>query len=313
MSDGDVTVVFRRPVPNGMSPEKPGLESFFGFGKKKETPAEKPEDIEKKALSLAQEAEQLFADNDFAGAAEKLRELKRLTKPELRESMEFREAREIFGKDFIGPEAIEKTWGLKLTSEELEQIEQIPFSREELEQAKKLGMMLVLRTPQDKAGKPLTIDRMREIFDKGDTLGDPKKKKSKIFYSKKGEGWYNKEDFANKPTPKLGWGLAMKEVLPESLGKNWDEQEAMLKEWAKKNKIDPTTVKRRTPVEVAYDTLTYYGENQESLLENTYDWTLIQSSGGRLVGVGGFGAGGLGVDGIPRGTRDSTLGVCPSR
>src|SRR3990167_4917723 len=237
--------------------------------------------------------------------------------PEKKEgSIEFEEVKEIFGKDFLGPEAIKTTYGVELTPDELQEIENIPFTIEELEQAKQLGMMLVLRVPsigEGKEAKPLTIDQIREKFSGGDTLGDPKKKKNKMFYSKKGEGRYDNEGFATQETPKLGWSLVMKSVLPDSLSKNWDQQEEVLKKWAKDNNIDPALVKRRTPVEIAYDTLIYYGENKESLLENRYDWTGVQSSDGRSVSVGSFDSVGLGVRFDSRDGASSYLGVCPSR
>src|SRR3989344_464106 len=177
-------------------------------------------------------------------------------------------------------------------------------------------MMLVLRVPRLGEGKsdlPLTMDSVRELFAKGDTLGDPKKKKKKIFFGQKGTSWYDKEKFATQDTPKFGWGLVTKFVLPESLSQNWDEQEKILKKWAKDNKIDPATVKRRTPVEIAYDTLIYYGANKESLLEDKYDWTEVQSSDGPSVYVGHFDSDGLRVSYDSRGHADSYLGVCPSR
>ena len=106
--------------------------------------------------------------------------------PEGKEAnIEFGEAREILGKDFLGPEAIQTTFGVELTPDELQEIEDIPFTREELEQAKQLGMMLVLRVPrlgEGKTERPLTIDSARELFAKGDALGDPKKKKQKVFF-----------------------------------------------------------------------------------------------------------------------------------
>src|SRR3990167_68964 len=237
--------------------------------------------------------------------------------PEAKEvNIEFDEAREIFGKDFLGPEAIKATYGVELTPEELQEIETIPFTREELEQAKGLGMMLVLRIPrfgEGKNEKPLTIDQIRERFSSGDTLGDPKKKKQKMFYRKKGEGWYDTEAFATQETPKLGWGLVMKSVLPDSLGKNWDQQEDVLKNWAKQNNIDPALVKRRTPVEIAYDTFLYYGENKETLLEDKWDWSGVQSSDGLFVFVGFFVSAGLDVRHDARDGARSYLGVCPSR
>ncbi len=237
--------------------------------------------------------------------------------PEAKETnIEFAQAREIFAKDFLGPEAVQTTFGVELTPEELKEVEDIPFTREELEQAKQLGMMLVLRVPrlgEGKTERPLTIDSARELFTKGDSLGDSKKKKQKVFYGKKGSSWYDKEQFALQETPKLGWGLVMKSVLPDSLSKNWDQQEEVLKKWAKDNNIDPALVKRRTPVEIAYDTLIYYGENKESLLENRYDWSGVQSSGGGFVRVGRFDSGGLRVLSGSRGNAGSDLGVCPSR
>ena len=237
--------------------------------------------------------------------------------PERKEvNIEFDEAREIFGKDFLGPETIKTTYGVELSPEELQEIENIPFTREDLEQVKQLGMMLVLRVPrlgEGKNEKPLTIDQIREKFSGGDTLGDPKKKKKKMFYRKKGEGWYDNEAFATQETPKLGWGLVMKSVLPDSLGKNWDQQEDVLKSWAKQNNIDPALVKRRTPVEIAYDTFLYYGENKETLLEDKWDWSGVQSSGGYFVYVGHFASDGLRVGGATRDNAYSRLGVCPSR
>ena len=223
---------------------------------------------------------------------------------------EWKEVQELFGKDFLGPEALKKTWGVDLTEEELQEIEHIPFSQEDLEKAKELGMMLVLRLPHNKEQKPLTIKQMRETFSQEDPLGDPQKKKSRVVWN---QDWYNDEDFATKTTPKLGWGLVTKEVLAESKNKNWDEQQEVLEKWASDNGIDPKTIHRRTPVEVAFDTITYYGANQDSLLESSYDWTSVRSSDGKFVFVGYFDSGGLRVSSAARGNRYSALGVCPAR
>jgi len=229
------------------------------------------------------------------------------------EAIDFQEAKEIMGKDFLGPEAIEATLGIKLSPEELEQVENIPFTPEELEQAKELGMMLVLRIPHDKDKKPLTLNRMREILAGEDKLGDPQKKKSKLFYRQPGDGWYKDETFATGSVMDFGWGLSKKEVLQESLSKNWDEQEEILKKWAEENNINPQTIRRRTPIEATYDTMLYYGANKETLLEGTYDWTSVRSSVGKFVDVGDFGSGGLYVSLVTRVNRYSNLGVCPAR
>ncbi|MDE1970077.1 MAG: hypothetical protein KGI50_00660 [Patescibacteria group bacterium] len=234
--------------------------------------------------------------------------------PEAKEvTIEFNEAQELLGKDFLGPEAVKATFGIELSPDELGRIENIPFTREELEQAKQLGMMLVLRIPRigkDKTAKPFSINNVRGVFKAGDKLGNPTKKKTKIFYD---QDWYNNESFATQVTPSLGWSLVMKEVLQESRSKNWDQQEEVLKSWAKQNNIDPASVKRRTPVEIIYDTLLYYGANKESLLESSYDWSAVQSSGGSFVFVGRFDSDGLNVYSDTRDGTSSDLGVCPSR
>ncbi|MDE1970079.1 MAG: hypothetical protein KGI50_00670 [Patescibacteria group bacterium] len=232
--------------------------------------------------------------------------------PEAKETnIEFNEARELFGKDFLGPESVKTTYGVELTPEELQEIENIPFTREELEQAKHLKMMLVLRVSHDKDGNLLTIKQLREQFGSDDALGDPAKKKTNLFW--KSQDWYNDQEFATKPTPQLKWSLVTKDVLQESLDKNWDQQEEVLKKWAKDNNIDPNTIKRRTPVEIIYDTLLYYGANKESLLESTWDWSAVQSSDGSFVDVGSFDSGGLDVSDDTRDGTSSSLGVCPSR
>ncbi|MCL5733064.1 MAG: hypothetical protein M1334_00125 [Patescibacteria group bacterium] len=295
-----------------MNKEKPQFESFW----KKEKNSNKEFKVDpEKTNSLAHEVEEAFSRNDFDTALEKLKELKRISSPEpLREEgAEFQEAREILGKDLIGPEEIKKVFNIELSPEEIEKVKDIPFSREELEKAKELGMMLVLRVDHDRGGSPLTISRLKEMFNGGDTLGAPGKKKDKIFYSKLGEGWYNNEDFATKETAHLGWGLVAKSVLPETLNKNHEDQWKEVEKWAKKNSVDVKTLRRRTPIEVIYDEIAYYGANKESLLEETYDWTSARSSGGGLVYVGSFDSDGLDVNGVGPDFSDSNLGVCPSR
>ncbi|MCX6782123.1 MAG: hypothetical protein NTW66_03340 [Candidatus Magasanikbacteria bacterium] len=52
------------------------------------------------------------------------------------------EAERIFGEDFHGPEAVEKTFDFHVRESE---VPPIPFSQEDLERAKELGQMLILR------------------------------------------------------------------------------------------------------------------------------------------------------------------------
>ena len=50
-------------------------------------------------------------------------------------------AKEMLGKDYMGPEKIEKTFGIKVA---LEDIPDMPYSPDDLEKAKENGEMLVL-------------------------------------------------------------------------------------------------------------------------------------------------------------------------
>lgn len=71
------------------------------------------------------------------------------------------QAQEIMGDQFLGPAAVERTFGFELKPED---IPEIPYTKEQLEQAKKLGERLVLRIHQDNKGKPLTFKRIEEIL-----------------------------------------------------------------------------------------------------------------------------------------------------
>lgn len=70
---------------------------------------------------------------------------------------------------------------------------------------------------------------------------------------------------------------------------------------------------RQNPAEVLYDIAIYFQNKGERILENKYSWTSSRDSGGRLVCVGGFGAGGVNVAGWEPDDSDDGLGVAFSR
>lgn len=123
---------------------------------------------------------------------------------------------EKLGKENVfGPKEIEKIFGVRLA-----EVPGIPFSVEELERAEKLGQMLLLRVDKTAEGKPMSLGAMTEIMakrwkdeGKGDLL-------------RTAEGWKNwiGEDRFTKESPRTGWALVSKDVLPESLSKNYLEQ-----------------------------------------------------------------------------------------
>lgn len=118
-------------------------------------------------------------------------------------------------ENVFGPQEVEKTFGVRLA-----EVPDVPFSIEELERAEKLGQMLVLRVDKTPDGKPMSMEAMNEILVKK----WKKEGKGEIFNS--ADGWKNwiGEEFFTKEHPRLGWALVSKDVMPESLSKNYLEQ-----------------------------------------------------------------------------------------
>ncbi|MEK7589453.1 MAG: hypothetical protein AAB479_02405 [Patescibacteria group bacterium] len=262
---------------------------------------------ERQITELAKEAQELFAKDDIPGALAILEKIQNQITPEMGEVRELKELKEIFKEDFLGIEEAEKFSGRKFNQEELrlisekwrEKVRQQGLTKESLEQLKKEGFMVVLRSPKVMLeGKEAmgTIANLRKKFP--------------LFYD---QDWYDEEKFATEEVIELAWSIVKKELLEETRDKNWDEQEEVLKEWAKEHKVDPKFVSRRKAIETIYDVLAYYEARKARLLERDYDWSKTESSGGSFVCAGAFDSDGLGVDRDSRGNSDSTLGVCPAR
>ncbi|MDO8482775.1 MAG: AAA family ATPase [bacterium] len=263
-------------------------------------------------------------------------------------------AEEILGSDFLGVQAVEATFGIKLDAKK---IPEIPFSEADLERAKELGQFLVLRVDAAPDRTPLTMEKMNKLLEDKFKKG----KKGKILYK---VDWYPNEEFYKTDTPKVRWALSSKENIPNSTSKNYLQQTQELvryvtdevfkdtanvpqeyqdaieeferyykqkfqgkndseiqqllgsSDWAKYAqelgdlKINQLT--RQTPGEALYDILMYF-ETNGRLLENHYTWTNRRSSGGRLVDVGHFGAGGADVSRWSPGSSDGARGVSFSR
>ena len=105
------------------------------------------------------------------------------------------------------------------------------------------------------------------------------------FYSYAPDAWYSKEKFANKVKLGLRWYLLLKDIVPNSENKTFDEQVAML---PKEYEV-PSAV-----AETAKDLL-IYKKTGKYVNSQRYVRTSDLDSGGRRVFVGACGAGGVGV------------------
>ena len=103
---------------------------------------------------------------------------------------------EILGKeDVFGPDAVQSTFGV-----ELKEVPPIPYSKEELEKAKEFGQVLILRVDKTSNGEPMSINTMKEATQNRFVI----------------QGNHGSKDGLSKASPRLGWALVSKEVVPES-------------------------------------------------------------------------------------------------
>ena len=249
-------------------------------------------------------------------------------------------AREVLGQDVLGPEQVKKAFGIELDPDE---VPDIPFSKEELERAKELGQMLVLRLDRTTDGETLTMEKLNSLPQPQGQL--------KLLWD---PGWYQDEHFYTQEAPKAGWALVTKDLIPGSTRKNYVEQTELLvaylkdsvfrgqkmpneyqeaieefekqskdlkeltdKDWQKAaerfEQLKLTQLTRQTPVEAIYDLALVRGANDEQLLENIYTWTSRRYSDVGLVNVGSFDPRGVYVDGDRPDDRGDDLGVSFSR
>ena len=243
------------------------------------------------------------------------------------------EAEKIFGKDFLGPEEVSKVFGVILPKENLLPI---PFSRQELENAKALGQQLIYQAAgmkvRDSAIAPvydwITVKNIQERFP---TASDG----SRIWHRSLRD---EDDDYLSEHTD-LCWKLTSKSVISETITKDYFEQtEAIIsyiknevfkglvvpKEYAdaieefelakrtvslcleEKNKrgadeilegLKITSLTRETPVEAVYRIVLQEQTNKEKLLSSKTTWTSRRASDGCFVEVGQFDSFGIQVIG----------------
>jgi len=112
-----------------------------------------------------------------------------------------KEAEKIMGNfSFIGSVEVEK-----FINRKLQFVPQIPFSREELFDAKKNGMILILQFP-------LTMIEIEKLV--GSYLSD-----GHLLFYQNNNYWYKEKSFYKEDKPIYCWNLVTRDILPQPIGK----------------------------------------------------------------------------------------------
>lgn len=212
------------------------------------------------------------------------------------------EARAILGNDLLGSEEVSAAFGAPPRSESEAAI---PFSREVLITARRCGAMLVLRSARDAEGTALTIVHM---IDRHPPAFDTKLLRQSG-YLLKDEWGIALEPLAAAETCTPGWALVRKDILEDSCNLPYDEQGAAIQRFAAALGLP---VRRRTAVEIVYDTVLYFRARNFRLLEESWDWSSSVTADRACLNVGGFSSSGMQIIGFSPGIRHGRLGVCPT-
>jgi len=163
------------------------------------------------------------------------------SKPERKESAtgetSFERAREILHQDFLGPETFHKAFGFEVPAEKLAPI---PYTQEELDKAKELGEMLVLRVSIDGDGNQMTMQHITELAQQQYDLDA----EGKVLYSTevdadtkvagiKDDAWFKDEEFFTSQGLKTEWKLVGKEFVAGSTSNNYIDQTKILRDYLK--------------------------------------------------------------------------------
>ena len=182
------------------------------------------------------------------------------------------EARRILGDAVIGPEEIAAALDAdplaSLSDDERHQVRRVPFDAAALEAARADGEMLVLRIPRH-AGQPLTMLALATLF--GGSV-DPKVHRG-VGYSLRDEWTIDTQPFAGAETPVAGWYLVHQRLLPATCNRLYREQDGLLATLPGGN----GRPRRRSAIEIAYDTLLWQRARGSRLLPDAWDWSRTPS------------------------------------
>jgi hypothetical protein len=131
-----------------------------------------------------------------------------------------------------------------------------------------------------------------------------------VGYSLRDEWTIDTQPFATEDTCRTGWWLVRRAPLPVTLNRLYRAQDDAL---AALGALANGRIRRRSAVEIAFDTLVWQRVRGERLLANAWDWSRSPSNDQGFAALGEFGERGLGVIAYSRAVRFGTLGVCPQR
>lgn len=218
-------------------------------------------------------------------------------------------ATQAMGGAILAPRALQAALGFDplavLEPSEEAAVARIPFTPAELAEARADGQMLVLRVPRDPE-VPLTIQRLAERLGVG---LDPQVHKGSG-YLLRPEWTIDDQPFATAEVAAAGWWLVRREPLAATLNRNYEAQDRVL---GSLGPVAPGRARRRSAVEIAFDTLCWQHVHGERLLGEGWDWSRSLSTDQGYAALGEFGPQGLRVTAYSRAVKFGTLGVCPQR
>lgn len=137
--------------------------------------------------------------------------------------MKMEYAQDLFGKDFFGPEQIEKSLGIEIP---WEIVPELSCNETELQRAKELGQTLELYVDRTVDGNPITAQELNTALQIRLTA----KEKGKVLcnFPPIPPNWFANEDFFAKDTPRLGWRFTSKQIIPGSEEQDYLEQTFLL-------------------------------------------------------------------------------------
>lgn len=259
------------------------------------------------------------------------------------------QARNIMGPEsFFGPDEIKRALGIEIKPQE---IPPIGFCKKELERAKELGQLLILRADKAPDGEPLTIKKIVEI--KNNQTADG----GKLLYTiGQSNCFYRDKYFFTSNPIKLSWALVSAQAIAGTNGSNYlvqterladyikskvfknrqlpkgyqeafvelDKEKAAIDsileyDWpaaaAKLENLKITQLFRRDPTENIYDNVVVIDglTGGMKLLGGILDWSKERGPDGGFLRTGNWGAIGATVCSRSPAFSSVCLGVCLSR